>query len=99
VSELAIMPELNKVSKLARTPELLWVFAFVRIVWVAPLPPQLLATTFEIIAPIDLRSMAAMGVPPGDVLIALTFPVAASTFGGGGVGVCDIVALLGESLV
>jgi hypothetical protein len=70
---------------------------------------------FEIVTPIDLRPMAATGVPPGDIVIALAFAVAAtavaaaaaaaaaavvaSTFGGGGVGVCDIVALLGKSWV
>jgi hypothetical protein len=58
---------------------------------------------FGIIAPINLRMMAATGVPLGDVVIALKFAAAAaavaSTFGGGRVGVCDIVVLLGESLV
>ncbi len=68
------------------------------------LPLRLPATTFRIIAPIDLRPMAATGVPLGDVVIALTFAEAAmaamaSTFGGGGVGFYDIVALLRESWV
>ncbi len=54
--------------------------------------------------PINLRSMAAMGVLPGDVVIAHPFVAAAvvaaaSMFGGGGVGVCDTVALLGESWI
>jgi hypothetical protein len=75
-----------------------------------------------------LRLMAAMGIPPGDVAIALAFVAAAaaamavtgippgdevmayafratavaavaSTFGGGRVAVCNIVALLRESWV
>ncbi len=90
-------------------------FAFATVVRVTPLSPQLPATMFEIVTPIDLRPMAATGVPPGDIVIALAFAVAAtavaaaaaaaaaavvaSTFGGGGVGVCDIVALLGKSWV
>ncbi len=66
------------------------------------LPPRLLAMTFGIIAPIDLRPMAETGILLGDVVIALVFAAAvaaASTFVGGGDGVCDIVALLGESWV
>ncbi len=83
--------------------------------------------TFGFILP-RLRPMAAMGVPLGNVVIALVFAVAAtaamvatgvlpgdevmvlaftatavaavaSTFGGGRVGVSDIVVLLGESWV
>jgi hypothetical protein len=70
----------------------------------ALLPPRLPAMTFGIIAPIDLRPMAATGILPGDVVIALAFAavaaaVAASMFVGGGDGVRDIVALLGESWV
>ncbi len=47
-------------------------------------------------------AMAAIGVPPGDEGIALAFAAiaaAAWTFVGGGDGVRDIVALLGESWV
>jgi hypothetical protein len=55
-----------------------WVFAFAAIVCVAPLPLQLPVTTFGIIALIGVRPMAAMGVPPGDVVIALAFAVAAA---------------------
>ena len=47
-------------------------------------------------------AMAAIGIPPGDKGIALAFvaiAVVASTFVGGGDGVCNIVALLGESWV
>jgi hypothetical protein len=48
--------------------------------------------------------MAATGVLPGGIVMVLALTAtavaaAASTFGGGGVGVCDIVALLRESLV
>ncbi len=58
----------------------------------APLPPQLPARAFGIVAPINLRPIKATGVVPGDVVIALTFAAAAaaaavaSTFVGGGVG-------------
>jgi hypothetical protein len=47
-------------------------------------------------------AMAAIGVPPGDKGIMLAFVatvVATATFVGGGDGVCNIVALLGESWV
>ncbi len=47
-------------------------------------------------------AMVAIGVPPGDKGVALAFraiAVAASTFVGGGDGVCDIVASLGKSWV
>ncbi len=40
-----------------------------------------------------------MGVPLGVVKFALIFAVVASTFGGGGVKVCNIIELLGESWV
>jgi hypothetical protein len=89
-NKLARMPELDKGSKLDKTPKLLWVFTFAAVVWITPLPPQLPATSFGIVAPINLRPMAAMGILPGDVVIALAFTataavaVAASTFGGGG---------------
>ncbi len=46
--------------------------------------------------------MVAIGVPPGDEEIALAFAaiaVAALMFVGGGDGVCNIVASLGESWV
>jgi hypothetical protein len=104
------------------------VFAFAAIFWVVPLPLQLLSRTFGIVAPINLRLMAALGIPPGDVMIALAFTGAAAagmaamgilpgdlmmglafratagsalalTFGRGGIGVCYIVVLLGESWV
>jgi hypothetical protein len=57
-----------------------------------------------IVAPINLRPMAATGVTLGDIMIALAFAAAAaaaaaSTFGGGGIGACNIVALIGESWV
>ncbi len=42
------------------------------------------------------------GILPGDVVIALALAAAAaaaSTFIGGGVGICNIVALLGESWI
>ncbi len=59
--------------------------------------------TFRIVTPIDLRPMAATGVPPDDVVIALTLAAAAMVvalmFGGGGLGVCKIVVLLRESWV
>ena len=47
--------------------------------------------TFGIVAPIDLRPMAAAGVLLGDVVIALAFVAAAAaavalTFAGGGGG-------------
>jgi hypothetical protein len=80
------------------------VFAFAAIVCVMPLPPQLLVTTFIIVTQIDLRLMAATGRLLRDVLIALAFAAAAAVaaapaFGGGEVGVCNIVALLGVSWV
>ncbi len=86
-------------------------------------------TTFVIIAPINLGLVAATGIPPGDVMIALAFAVAATAVaatgvplgdfmmvlalmataavavasmfegGRGRVGVCNIIALLRESLV
>jgi hypothetical protein len=100
-SKLARMHELNKRSKLTRTPELgeggelaetpklFLVFAFAAVVWVALLSPQLPATTFGIIMPIDLRPMAAVRIPPGNIVVALEFAAAAaaavaSMFGGGG---------------
>ncbi len=53
--------------------------------------------------------MAAAGIPQGDIVLELTFlavaaaavaaAVVASMFGGGGVEVCNIIALLGESWV
>ncbi len=69
-----------------------------------PLPPQLPATLFGIVTPIDLRPMTATGILPGDVVIALAFAAAAAAvvallFVGGGVGICNIVALLKESWV
>ncbi len=68
------------------------------------LPPQLPVTTFGIVAPNNLRPMTVTGILPGDVVIALAFAAAAvvaaaSTFVGGGVGICDIVASLGKSWV
>ncbi len=104
VSELARTPELDKGSELAEMPKLLRVFAFAAVVPVMPLPPRLLARTFGIVAPIDLRPMAVTGIPPGDIVIALAFGLAvvvvvALIFGGGGVGVCNIVMLLRESWV
>ncbi len=68
----------------------------------AMLPLQLPVTTFGIVASIDLRPMTVTGVLPGDIMIALAFAAAAaaaSTFVGGGVGIWDIEALLGESWV
>ncbi len=70
----------------------------------ALLPPQLHATTFGTVAPVNLRPMTATGIPPGDIVIVLAFVVAAAaaaatTFVGGGVVICNIVALLGESWV
>ncbi len=71
----------------------------------APFPLQLPTTTFGIITQIDLRPMTATGILPGDVVIALLFVAAAAAaaaltlFIGGGVGICDIVASLGESWV
>ncbi len=55
-------------------------------------------------AAVASAAMAAMGVPPGDEVMMLVFmaiaaAAAALTFGGGGVGVSNIVALLGESWV
>jgi hypothetical protein len=87
-----------------KPPSPFWVFAFTAVVCVTMLPPQLPARTFGIVAPIDLRPMAVMGIPPGDVVIALAIVeavavAAALTFAGGGVGVCNIIALLGESWV
>ncbi len=48
--------------------------------------------------------IAIMGIPPGDVVMALAFTATvvvavASTFGGGGVGVRNAVAMLGEDWV
>jgi hypothetical protein len=55
-----------------KCPSPFWVFAFAAFC-VTLLPPRLLVTTFGIVAPINLRLMVAMGIPPGDVVIALTF--------------------------
>ncbi len=47
-------------------------------------------------------AMATLGIPPGDKVIALAFAAIAATaltFVGGGDGVRNIVALLGESWV
>ncbi len=78
------------------------VFAFAAFC-VAPLPPRLPAMTFGIIMPINLRPMAATGILPGDVVIALVFAAvaaaAALTFVGGGDGVCNTIESLGESWV
>ncbi len=79
------------------------VFAFAAVCAVL-LPLQLPATTFGIVVPIDLRPMTATGILPGDVVIVLAFAAAAavavaSTFVGGGDGVCNMVVLLGESWV
>ncbi len=53
-----------------------------------PLPPQLPARMFGIVAPIGLRPMTATGILLGDIVIALAFAVAAAaaalTFVGGG---------------
>ncbi len=70
----------------------------------ALLPPRLLATMFGIIVPANLRPMTAIGILPGDLVIALTFvamagAVVALTFVGGGDGIYNIVALLRESWV
>ncbi len=48
--------------------------------------------------------VAAMGIPPGVIVFVLAFAAvvvaaAASTFRGGGVEVCNIIALLRESWV
>ncbi len=73
-----------------------------------PLPPRLPARMLRIVALINLRPMTATGVLPGDVMIVLAFAAAAavvagaavaSTFVGGGVRICNIVVLLGESWV
>ncbi len=78
-------------------PFCVFAFAFFCVV---PLPPRLPATSFGTVAPINLRPMTAAGVLPGGVLIALVFTATAasvaSTFVGGGVGIRNIAALLGE---
>ncbi len=69
-----------------------WVFAFAAFC-AALLPLQLPAMTLRIGASINLRLMTAAGIPPGDVVIALTFAKAAAaaavalTFIGGGIGI------------
>ncbi len=103
-NKLARTPKLDKGGELAETLKLLWVFAFAAVVQVALLPPRLPAITFGIIMPINLRPIPATGVPPGGIVIVLAFvaavaAAAASTFEGGGVGVCYILASLGESWV
>ncbi len=60
-----------------KRPSPFLVFAFVAFCAV-PLPLQLLATTFEIVTPINLRPMTATGVLPGDVLIVLMFTAVAA---------------------
>jgi hypothetical protein len=69
-SKLARTPELIKGGKLAETPKLLWVFAFMAIVWVAPLPPRLQAMMFGIVAPIDLRGSWMTDILSGVIAIA-----------------------------
>ncbi len=87
-----------------KCPSPFWVFAFAAFC-AALLPPRLPAMTFGIVTPIVLRLMTATGIPPQDIVIALAFAVAAvaaavaSTLVGGGVRICDIIALLGESWV
>jgi hypothetical protein len=51
-------------------PKLLWVFVFVAIVWAAPLPLQLLALTFGIVPPINLRGSRTMDILFGVTAIA-----------------------------
>jgi hypothetical protein len=86
-----------------KRPSPFWFFAFAAFC-ATPLPLQLPAATFGIVMPINLRPMTATGILPGDVVIALAFAAAAavaaaSTFVGGGVEICNIVALLRESWV
>ncbi len=85
-----------------KRPSPFLVFAFTAFC-AALLPPRLLATTFVIIAPINLRPMAVTGILPGDIVIALAFAAAAaaaaaaaSTFVGGGDRVRDIIASLSD---
>ncbi len=93
----------NKGVELAETPE---PFLFACAAFCAALLPlQLPATMFRIVAPVNLRPMTATCIPPENVVIALAFAAmvasaaAASTFVGGGVGICNTVALLGESWI
>ncbi len=86
-----------------KRPHPFWVFEFTASCAV-PLPLRLLVTTFGIVVPIDLRPMAANGIPPGDVVIVLVFAAAAaaaaaSMFVEGGVGIPNILGSLGESWV
>ncbi len=72
-----------------------------------PLGEVVIALVFAAVAAaavVGAATMAATGVPPGDKVMALAFmatvaAAAASTFGGGGAGVCNILALLRESWV
>jgi hypothetical protein len=68
-----------------------------------PPAPRGANVTFGFVPP-TMTLMLATGVPPGDVVMALAFMAtaamaAASKFGRGRVGVCDIVVSLGESWV
>jgi hypothetical protein len=66
-------------------------------------PMQLPVMMFRIVVLINLRLMTATGIMPGVVMNALTFAaaeaVAAGIFVGEEVGICAIIALLGESYV
>ncbi len=61
-----------------------------------PLGDAVIVLAFAALA--VMAVMAAIGVPPEDKEVALVFAatVAVAAIIGGGVGVCDIVALLGE---
>ncbi len=63
-----------------------------------------IALKFTVAAVVAMAAIPVTGIPPGERVMALAFKVtvattATSAFRGGGVGVCTIVALLGESWV
>jgi hypothetical protein len=69
-----------------------------------PLGEFVIALKFTVAAVSAMAAILVMGIPPGERVMALPFKVTVATtatlvFRGGGVGVCTIVALLGESWI
>jgi hypothetical protein len=78
-----------------------FVLPMLRPMAVMGVPPGNVVTVLVFV--LATAAMAVMGVPLGDKGITLAFAVTAAvavaTFVGGGVGVCNIIALLRESWV
>ena len=86
-------PKLNEVDTLAETPELVGVFAFTAVIWVAPLPLKLLTITFGTVVlsnmdegrnlVADVVQMLTTFVPNVKILATGPFLVLASIFSAG----------------